>query len=314
MPVSAKRRAGVRPPYADAPAELRAWVDDQLGSPVRTVIPRTGGMSPAVAATLVTASGERAFVKAVGSSINPDTPAHFRHEISVLKMLGPAPYRADLVAAYDDGPWVAMLLEDVDGDHPDWDDPADIDAVFDLVREQAAELTPMRDDGLFPTVSQAITRHLDTLEQPSPAERAALPSWARAGYSDLLDLIRAARDRIDGETLCHWDVRHDNLLIRRTDRQVVLVDWGMSRRGPWWGDAFVFGLEWAESDRFDRLLEQLDLTEAQHQLATGFLAALGAYLTMAATHPAPPGLPNLPSFRQELGHRCLIGVRRRLGL
>lgn len=309
-----KRLTGVRTPYAAMPERVRAWVDTELGAPVETVLARTGGMSPAVAATVVTASGRRGFVKAVSSDINPDTPSHFRHEIAVLSMIGPAPYRADLLASYDDGHWIAMLLEDVDGGHPDWDEPADVDAVFEAVRLQADELTPLHDHGRLPTVSQTITRHLATLEQPSPAERAALPSWAQAHYDELLDLIRTCRDRIDGDTLCHWDVRHDNVLIRHVDRQVVMVDWGMSRRGPWWGDAFVFGLEWAESSRFDGVLEVLDLTGTEHQTATGFLAALGAHLTMTATHAAPPSLPNLPSFRAELGQRCLIGVRRRLQL
>ena len=90
-----KRLTGVRTPYAEMPTMVRSWVDEQLGGPVETVIARTGGMSPAVAATVVTRSGERAFVKAVSADINPDTPTHFRHEITVLSTIGPAPYRAD---------------------------------------------------------------------------------------------------------------------------------------------------------------------------------------------------------------------------
>ena len=134
-PVSARRTPR-------CPATLRDWVDQQLGSPVVETIPRTGGMSPAVAATVVGRDGSRAFVKAVSADINPDTPTHFRHEITVLSALDPAPYRANLLGSYDDEHWVAMMLEDVDGDHPDWDDREQIDAVFAAVTAQTAELTP----------------------------------------------------------------------------------------------------------------------------------------------------------------------------
>ena len=56
-----KRLTGIRTPYAEMPSSLRAWVDQQLGSPVMETIPRTGGMSPAVAATVVGRDGSRAF-------------------------------------------------------------------------------------------------------------------------------------------------------------------------------------------------------------------------------------------------------------
>ena len=113
----------IRTPYAEMPTALRAWVDQQLGRPVagddpshRRHEPRRGSHGGRKA------DGSRAFVKAVSADINPDTPTHFRHEITVLSALGPAPYRANLLGSYDDGHWVAMMLEDVDGDHPDWDD------------------------------------------------------------------------------------------------------------------------------------------------------------------------------------------------
>lgn len=309
-----KRLAGVRTPYAAMPDQLLGWVDDELGAPVCRVIARTGGMSPAVAATVVTETGARAFVKAVSADINPDTPTHFRHEVAVLSAIGPAPYRSHLLGSYDDGRWVALLLEDVDGDHPNWNDPEDVKAVFDAVLVQARELTPIPPDLQTDSVATIMHKHQTLLLADPPDELfSLLPEWARSGYADLMARVSEGGP-VDGDTLCHWDVRHDNLLVRRADRQVVTVDWGMSRRGPWWGDVFVLAVEWAETERFDELLTRADLGPAEQHDATRLLASLGAYLVMASGQPAPPGLPHLPAFRADLGVRCLAGVRRRLRL
>ncbi len=309
-----KRLTGVRTPYADMPERVRAWVDGQLESPVTTVIPRTGGMSPAVAATVVTADGSRGFVKAVSADINPDTPSHFRNEVAVLSRIGPAPYRADLLASYDDGNWVAILLEDIDGDHPDWDDPAVVDATLAAVLAQARELTPAPSGLDTESVADFMDNHQRKMLADPPADLLRLlPSWAFDRQDELRSFVRDG-DPVDGETLCHWDIRHDNLLVRHRDRQVVMLDWGVARRGPWWADVFVLAAEWAETDLFDDLLSRAGLDDAEQGAVTRLLASVGLYAVMASGQPAPPGLPNLPRFRAELGARCLTGVRRRLSL
>ena len=63
-----------RLPYDRLPAGFRAAIDAALGSPVVTVSARTGGFSPGPAAVVTCADGGRAFVKAVGTPLNPDTP------------------------------------------------------------------------------------------------------------------------------------------------------------------------------------------------------------------------------------------------
>lgn len=310
---AAKRLTGSRLPYGLLPAQVRAWVGAQLGSAVVEVLPRSGGMSPAAAATVVGADGARAFVKAVGPALNPDTPNHFRHEMHVLSALPPAPYRAALRATYDDGEWVALLLDDVDGSHPDWEDAADVSAVFAAVQAQSAELTPCPPGLPEASVPGRLDRHLVVLADPPSAGWAALPPWAADDFDQLLALVHETRNQLPDSTYCHFDIRHDNVLIRSSDGGVVLVDWGMSRRGPRWGDAFVFALEWVELDRFDRVLDEAELTAAEQRHATGLLTSLGLYLAVTSTSPPLPGLPAMPAFRSELAARCLIGIRRRLG-
>jgi len=308
------RLAGVRTPYAEMPARVRAFVDAQIGSPVVAVTARTGGMSPAVAASVRSANGRTAFVKAVGTDVHPDTPEHFRHERAVLQALPPAPYRAGLQAAYDDGDWVALLLDDVDGRHPDWADPADRAAVLQVVHGQSRELTPPL-PGL-PTVSNrdGQRRHLTHAGAATGVELAALPAWARTDLDGLLALTALSVEHHRDESYCHWDIRHDNILIRHHDRQPVLLDWGMSKRGQRWGDAVCFGLEWVESAEFDTIVDTVDLSGGEQADITGFLVGLGVYALMMSGQPPHPSLPRLPAFRRELGARCLGGVRRRLDL
>ncbi len=217
------RLAGVRMPYAELPGLVRAFVEAELGAAVVEVVPRTGGMSPAVAATVRAANGRTAFVKAVGSEIHPETPAHFRHERAVLQTLPPAPYRAGLQAAYDDGDWVALLLDDVDGRHPDWDDASDRAAVLEVVHQQSHELTPPLPH--LPTVSnrEGLQKHLARADAAAEVELAALPAWARSDLGALLDLAGLTLEHHRDESFCHWDIRHDNILIRHHDQQPTSV-------------------------------------------------------------------------------------------
>ncbi|MGI8994352.1 MAG: phosphotransferase [Nocardioidaceae bacterium] len=307
------RLAGVRTPYDQMPQAVKDFVEAELGSPVVQVTPRTGGMSPAVACSLRSARGRTAFVKAVGTEVHPDTPSHFRHEIAVLQALPAAPYRAGLLAAYDDGDWVGVLLEDIDGRHPDWSSAADWDAVFAAIRLQAAELTPPL-PGL-PTVSNrdGIEKYLHYATEATELEVASLPVWARRDLDSLLGLVRNCLDHQRDEAFCHWDIRHDNILLGY-DGQPVLLDWGMSRRAQRWGDTMCFGLEWVESALFDELVASVDLSPQEQSDVTGFLVGLGLYGLMMSTQPPHPSLPHLPAFRRDLGQRCLAGVRRRIDL
>src|SRR3712207_6361717 len=72
-----------RLPYPDLPAPLRADVEAALGSPPATETGRTGGFSPGTAAVLTCADGTRAFLKAVGTPLDPDTPDLHRTEARV---------------------------------------------------------------------------------------------------------------------------------------------------------------------------------------------------------------------------------------
>lgn len=306
------RAVGVRADYRDTPAAVREWVEREVGAPVLHAVTQPGGMSPGCAARLGLADGSRAFVKAVGSSLNPITPDLFRAEIAVLGGLRPVEWRATIRASYDDGDWVAMILDDVDGRHPNWADPDDVIRVLAAVEHQTRELTPApRGLEVTPAADQAI-RWGATLRDATPEELKALPDWLDPEAKAPRELLNQLPRWLSGDTLCHWDVRNDNLLIR-PGGSVVIVDWGMARRGPAWADPAVFALEWAETQRFDEMMAASSCLEGVPADAlTAFLLGIGIHLTIMGTRPPPPGLPTLPTFRRIEGARILEGARRRL--
>ena len=250
--VTAPRAVGVRLTYDAVPAAVRSWVEDRLGSPVVETAEQVGGMSPGCATRLTCADGTRAFVKAVGAELNPDTPGLFRREIGVLDHLGEHELWARLLASYDDGAWVALLIEDVDGRHPDFTHPDELAAVLagtDRLSTvlQEREVPASVDLVDVASVFDKWAECLDSLAD-APA-RAPVPDWLRTDPHGWADVLREHAGR-PMPHVAHWDIRVDNLL-RRPGGDVVFVDWGTAARGPAWADPLLARLERVDEEWFD---------------------------------------------------------------
>jgi hypothetical protein len=100
------------------PAGVRAAVEDALGTTVAGAQSQQGGFSPGAAARLRLADGRRVFVKAVGPELNPDSPGMHRREGAVAAALPATVPSPRLRHTADDGEWVALVFEDVDGRQP----------------------------------------------------------------------------------------------------------------------------------------------------------------------------------------------------
>src|SRR3712207_1221085 len=143
-----------RPPDPDLPAPLRADIEAALGSPVATVTGCTGGFSPGTAAVLTCSDGTRAFVKAVGTPLNPDTPDLHRTEARVAAALPPAlpAPRLRWWTERDVGGdvWVALLFDAVDGEPPalPWT-PAAAARIVPVLTDLARAGTPCPVPGLM---------------------------------------------------------------------------------------------------------------------------------------------------------------------
>jgi hypothetical protein len=314
----APKAAGRRQPYARAPERVRLWVEEQLGSPVVRTAEQVGGMSPGCATRLQCADGTRAFVKAVGPELNPITPELFRHEVRVLEHLGEDALWAGLISSYDepDG-WVALLLHDVEGRHPDLGVDADATRVLGATDVLSDRLSGVGRGLAIGTVEQSLSRFHEMWPHLSSLPTAVLPVWARARADEMRDRMQTLLDHSGGDSLANYDIRNDNLLVR-PDGSVVFVDWGMSRTGPTWLDPLVLLLEWAEQPGFDRRVESnrhlAVLGERRDELVTTFLFLWGCWLAYRSEVAQDVGLPTINAFRVQESGRFLAGARRRLDL
>jgi hypothetical protein len=143
-----------RLPWEEVPAWLRAEAERRLGGRVVEAISQAGGFSPGAAARLRLDNGGRAFAKAVGPELNPDTPAMFRDEartaaalpasVPAPRLLGWIDAAADEHAAASgaDG-WVLLMYEEIDGAEPaqPWQ-RGELGRVLAAMTELAESLTP----------------------------------------------------------------------------------------------------------------------------------------------------------------------------
>lgn len=313
--VTAPRAVGVRLPYAAVPERVRAWVEATLGSPVVTTAEQVGGMSPGCATRVTCADGTRAFVKAVGDELNPDTPRLFRREAAVLAHLGADPLWARVLASYDDGAWVALLVEDVEGRHPDFTAHDELDAVLSGTDRLAGVLAErvVPDTVDLVSVSGVFDKWADSLAGLGEAPAATpVPCWLRDDADGWADVLRAHAGRAMSQVV-HWDIRVDNLL-RRPDGGIVFVDWGMAARGPGWVDPLLARMERVDEAWFDESVGASPaLADVGDDAVTAFLAGFAAHMAVRSVVAVDVNLPTLNDFRRTESRRMLEAVARRTG-
>lgn len=329
--MSAPRAAGTHLPYAAVPAPVRAWVETTLGSPVVTTLEQTGGMSPGCVTRLVCADGTRAFVKAVGAELNPDSPTLHRREVEALGLLGSHPLWADLLASYDDGAWVALLLEDVEGRHPDLADDAEMAALLEATDElgrvmrarvpspgtvpaptvAASDGHPLYAPGLVDlrAVFAAWVGGLDRAAEVSPD---LMPRWV-VEHAEALRPGVVALAGLPMDRLVHHDIRNDNVLVRPSG-DIVFLDWGACGIGPAWLDPMLARVERVHLPWFDASLAASPALAGHDDEVTWALVGVGANLALRADTVDDVGLPGLRAFRRQESARFLDAAARRLGL
>ena len=308
--MSAPDAEGVRVAYDDLPDAVHAWVDDVLGDPVVDAVTQPGGFSPGCAARLRTASGRRAFVKAVSSAINTFAADAHRDEIrntSALPSIAPVPR---LIASYDDAGWVALLLDDVDGRQPalPWR-PDELARVVATLDELYDDLTPCpvadaRD------VTTGWREEFGNWRTAARDPLVGLDPWAARNLDRLAGLEAGSVTAAEGDTLLHLDVRADNLLL--TDDRVWVVDWPWAARG-----APVFDLvAWAPSVAMQGGPEPAELLAMSRYGAAADLdavlplaVAVAGYFHVNSLRPAPDGLPTVRAFQAAQAEPSLRWVR-----
>jgi hypothetical protein len=301
--------------WAELPGRVRAGVEQILGSPVVEATGQQGGFSPGTADRVLSASGKRAFVKAVSTQPNEHSPGIHRKEAAVAAALPAGVPAPSLIGTFDDGEWVALVLSDVEGRHPHvpWHD-IEIQLVLDALLKIAS--TPL------PTDLRRLPSLGDELADPfrgwtrirrSPPEDC--DPWILRNIDTLDRLAEQGLRDVAGGSLAHTDVRADNILITAANG-AVLVDWPWAAVGAPWVDALTVLVNVRVFDAsFDGdaiLASHGVFKDATAENVNGFLSGLAAYFIDAARQPPPSGLPTLRAFQQRQGEAVVHWLRDRL--
>ena len=172
------------------PAGLRQAVEQRIGGPVVEAVTQPGGFSPGVAARLKTATGKRAFVKAVGPVPNPESLGIHRAEARIAASLPEGTPAPRLLGFFDQDGWVVLMFEDIAGHLPAQPWVADeLSLVLEAVAELAVALTPSPIDA--PTVADRFGAEFQGWRRFAEAGRrgddnlAGLDPWACRHLADL---------------------------------------------------------------------------------------------------------------------------------
>lgn len=282
------------------------------GGRVVQAVTQPGGFSPGVAARLLLTDGSRAFVKAVSPDQNADTPTLHRREAVVAAALPSGVPVPKLLGSFDDGHWVALVFEDVEGRHPvtPWV-RRELDAVMAAFDQLAELLTPCPIDAR-PAVAEFTDafQGWDRIASNAPPD---LDPWAASNLDELRDLATQGLAALVGDTLVHADARADNLLIDRAGA-VHVLDWPWACRGPSWFDSvsLLVNVALYGGDPEVELAQLPIARDVDPPVITGFLAGLAGYFFDRARLPASPGLPTVRAFQAAQGASTLAWVRRRM--
>jgi hypothetical protein len=304
---------GNRIAWADIPADVRHQVEAAVGARVEYARNQAGGFSPGLAARCRLSDGRRLFVKAASPEQNPFACRVHRREAEVASQLPswlPAPRLRHVV---DDGHWVALVFDEVDGHPPSEPWTLDqLDVVVPAIVDLGRRVTPSP----LPHLQSVVERHRPVFDGwrrlaggDGPVER--LDGWAAGRLDDLAALEAGWEEAAIGDTLLHADLRADNLLLT-ADGTVVLVDW------PWAcvGAAFVDPLFMLPSVGLGggpapaAVVARYGLfVDVDRDAVLAVLAACTGFFVRSSLDPPPPGLPSLRAFQAAQGELALEWLR-----
>lgn len=296
------------------PGAVRAGVDEIAGSPVIDAVNVEGGFSPGPAARCRLSDGRVVFVKAAGMGLNPESPGMHRREGQILAGLGadvPAP---NLIGVFDDGDWVALVIEWIDGAMPRAPlSHDDVERLLGLVQRlasieggEALQSCSDAHPGLFGHWQQLIDQPIDNLD-----------AWSSRHLERLAGLEVGVADAIQGDRLVHLDLRSDNVIFATAGpRHDVVVDWPGASVGAAWIDlvGLLPALELDGGPTPGEVFEHHPVGRgADPDSVTAFVASIAGYFTRMSLMAPPPGLPTVRPFQAAQGRIARRWIARRQG-
>ncbi|MHC9046657.1 phosphotransferase family protein [Microbacterium saperdae] len=284
--------------WAQLPPDIQRRVERVAGAEVREAQTQAGGFSAGIASRVSFDDGQRLFVKAVPTTSEATFELYIR-EAEVLRAIPRDLPAAHLVDAFSQDDWTVLVIEDVEGRHPERsvssaDTAHVLDAIAALATVPADRTLPLLSDELADDArswSRLVTEGL--LETTTP--------WCMAN----VDLLRAAAERapsaVAGDRLLHADLRADNILIDSSGR-ARLLDWPWAARGAGWEDALLYLLDLRVEDSTADVAPLLDHpafgTSRTDDHVALLAAAAGSWFEKCRL-PAPPGMTTLRDFQRR---------------
>jgi hypothetical protein len=302
----------VRLDWSDLPANLRSAIEERLGGRVVEAVTQRGGFSPGLAARLKTANGTRFFVKAVSEQANPDTPGMHRREAEVVAALPVEAAVPRLHWTYDEGGWVAVCFDDVEGKTPTLPWRGDeLDLVITALARLHEVLTPSPISSS--TAGHAFATLIRGFDELRKLNASTLPPWVVRNIDRLAELEADAPNLVSGTTLLNFDVRADNILIAGS--KVYFVDWPHARIGApfveWLGLAPSVAMQGGPKPA--ELLRAFPLGQTTNRAIDAVLASSVGYFVAHSRRTPPPGIPTVRAFQAAQGDIALAWLRERTG-
>jgi Phosphotransferase enzyme family len=300
-----------RPLWAELPAPARARIEDLLACPVVAAQNCEGGFSPGFASRLTLADGRRAFVKAMDSDGWPAQALFHRAEARVAAALPASVPAPRFLGSFDDGRWVALAFESVDGTEPaqPWS-LTDLDRVLAAVSQLGQVGTPS--PIALPRDHPRLGGWASVARDPS--RRARLPAcsaWAASHLALLITLESEGLAAAQGPSLVHFDLFPHNILL--TADEVLFADWPHARLGAPFIDLLLL-LSSAASSGIDPepILARHPLAaDVEPRAIDAVLAAHAGFCVAGALLPAPPGLEPITEAKSSLGLATVEWLARR---
>ncbi|NGN64297.1 aminoglycoside phosphotransferase family protein [Streptomyces sp. A7024] len=304
---------GVRLPWEGVPDHVRRAVEAELGAAVVAAVTQTGGFSPGVAARLRLDDGRRVFVKAVSAETNDISARMHRKEARKVALLPPGTPAPRLLGSYDDGTWVVLVFEEVEGRQPHipWERD-ELRRVLAALGELARIPAP---DGVHAPREDGFGRWREIVAAYDAGEDDlhGLDPWVRDRIHELAEREDRWAVAAAGDTLAHGDVRADNILL--TADGAVFVDWPHTLRAAPWFDLLIslpcIAMQGGPDPEETFAAHPLGRDADPDDVTTVLVAVTGLFLG-GARLPAPPGLPTLRAFQKAQGDQALAWLRKRL--
>jgi Ser/Thr protein kinase RdoA (MazF antagonist) len=230
----------------------------------------------------------------------------------VSQQLPPSAPVTRLLDSYDDGDWVALMCEWVDGALPaqPWGDDQ-LERVLAATADLADALTP---SPVNPAVlaGPRLGGWRAIADDGDVAELESLSPWAASRLDTLVALEEQRATALGGATLQHGDLCPFNVLMS-ADR-VYVLDWPHAWVGATFCDALTVLVSAAMSglDPEPHVARHRLLRDLEPEHIAIFLAAHSGFLTRLATVAGPQADRNLVTMVIALGRASLGWLRNRL--